>query len=166
MPSGAGHDAEDMVHIVPTGMIFVPSVGRISHSPKEYAAPKDVRRERRRRPAADRHRDRRRCARACQMIVIEPPCARWLARSGVTGVRLLRRPTGPASKNQARSPPLPRQLIPRCPCELALRGRIPPELQKNAVPPPIQSHRDAARRRANEALPVSRGCHPAFDDSR
>jgi len=27
---------------VPTGMIFVPSVGGISHSPKEYTAPKDV----------------------------------------------------------------------------------------------------------------------------
>ena len=42
MPSGAGHDAQDMAHIVPTGMIFVPSVGGISHSPKEYTAPKDV----------------------------------------------------------------------------------------------------------------------------
>jgi N-carbamoyl-L-amino-acid hydrolase len=42
MPSGAGHDAQDMAHIVSTGMIFVPSVGGISHSPKEYTAPKDV----------------------------------------------------------------------------------------------------------------------------
>jgi N-carbamoyl-L-amino-acid hydrolase len=42
MPSGAGHDAQDMAHVVPTGMIFVPSVGGISHSPKEYTAPKDV----------------------------------------------------------------------------------------------------------------------------
>ena len=42
MPSGAGHDAQDMSHIAPTGMIFVPSVGGISHSPKEYTAPADM----------------------------------------------------------------------------------------------------------------------------
>jgi len=39
MPSGAGHDAQDMTHIAPTGMIFVPSVLGISHSPKEYTSP-------------------------------------------------------------------------------------------------------------------------------
>ena len=42
MPSGAGHDAQDMTHIAPTGMIFVPSVGGISHSPKEYTSPADM----------------------------------------------------------------------------------------------------------------------------
>jgi beta-ureidopropionase / N-carbamoyl-L-amino-acid hydrolase len=42
MPSGAGHDAQDMAHLVPTGMIFVPSAGGVSHSPKEYTAPRDV----------------------------------------------------------------------------------------------------------------------------
>jgi len=42
MPSGAGHDAQDMTHIAPTGMIFVPSVGGVSHSPKEYTAPEDI----------------------------------------------------------------------------------------------------------------------------
>ncbi len=42
MPSGAGHDAQDMTHIAPTGMIFVPSVGGISHSPKEYTTPEDM----------------------------------------------------------------------------------------------------------------------------
>lgn len=42
MPSGAGHDAQDMTHIAPTGMIFVPSVGGISHSPKEYTSPGDM----------------------------------------------------------------------------------------------------------------------------
>lgn len=42
MPSGAGHDAQDMAHLVPTGMIFVPSAGGISHAPKEYTAPEDV----------------------------------------------------------------------------------------------------------------------------
>jgi N-carbamoyl-L-amino-acid hydrolase len=41
MPSGAGHDAQDMAGITPTGMIFVPSVGGISHSPKEYTSPDD-----------------------------------------------------------------------------------------------------------------------------
>ncbi len=40
MPSGAGHDAQDMATIVPTGMIFVPSVGGISHSPREFTTPR------------------------------------------------------------------------------------------------------------------------------
>ena len=42
MPSGAGHDAQDMAQIAPTGMIFVPSVGGISHAPAEYTAPGDM----------------------------------------------------------------------------------------------------------------------------
>ncbi len=42
MPSGAGHDAQDMTHIAPTGMIFVPSVNGVSHSPKEYTSPEDM----------------------------------------------------------------------------------------------------------------------------
>ena len=42
MPSGAGHDAQDMAPITPTGMIFVPSRGGISHSPKEYTSPEDM----------------------------------------------------------------------------------------------------------------------------
>lgn len=42
MPSGAGHDAQDMTHIAPTGMIFVPSVGGVSHAPKEYTSPEDM----------------------------------------------------------------------------------------------------------------------------
>jgi N-carbamoyl-L-amino-acid hydrolase len=42
MPSGAGHDAQDMTHIAPTGMIFVPSVGGVSHSPKELTSPQDM----------------------------------------------------------------------------------------------------------------------------
>ncbi|TDF38681.1 Zn-dependent hydrolase [Alteromonadaceae bacterium M269] len=42
MPSGAGHDAQDMVSIAPTGMIFVPSKGGISHSPKEYTSPDEM----------------------------------------------------------------------------------------------------------------------------
>lgn len=42
MPSGAGHDAQDLARITPTGMIFVPSRGGISHSPEEYTSPEDM----------------------------------------------------------------------------------------------------------------------------
>jgi N-carbamoyl-L-amino-acid hydrolase len=42
MPSGAGHDAQDMAKITPTGMIFVPSRGGISHSPKEFTSAEDL----------------------------------------------------------------------------------------------------------------------------
>lgn len=42
MPSGAGHDAQDIAHIAPIGMIFVPSEGGISHSPREYTTPADM----------------------------------------------------------------------------------------------------------------------------
>jgi N-carbamoyl-L-amino-acid hydrolase len=35
LPSGAGHDAQQIAALCPMGMIFVPSVGGISHSPKE-----------------------------------------------------------------------------------------------------------------------------------
>ncbi|MBJ89231.1 MAG: Zn-dependent hydrolase [Woeseia sp.] len=42
MPSGAGHDAQDLALIAPTGMIFVPSVGGISHSPEEFTSAKDM----------------------------------------------------------------------------------------------------------------------------
>ena len=36
LPSGAGHDAQNIAQIAPMGMIFVPSVNGISHSPKEF----------------------------------------------------------------------------------------------------------------------------------
>lgn len=42
MPSGAGHDAQELARIAPMAMIFVPSVGGISHSLKEYTKPEDV----------------------------------------------------------------------------------------------------------------------------
>ncbi len=42
MPSGAGHDAQEMAHLGPVGMIFVPSVDGISHSPREFSRPEDV----------------------------------------------------------------------------------------------------------------------------
>jgi N-carbamoyl-L-amino-acid hydrolase len=42
LPSGAGHDAQEIAGLCPVGMIFVPSVGGISHSPKEYSRPEDI----------------------------------------------------------------------------------------------------------------------------
>ena len=42
MPSGAGHDAQEIARIGPVGMIFVPSIGGISHSPKEFSRPRDI----------------------------------------------------------------------------------------------------------------------------
>jgi len=42
MPSGAGHDAQDMARLAPVGMIFIPSVGGISHSPREFSRPADI----------------------------------------------------------------------------------------------------------------------------
>ncbi len=35
LPSGAGHDAQMMARLGPMGMIFVPSIGGVSHSPRE-----------------------------------------------------------------------------------------------------------------------------------
>lgn len=37
MHSGAGHDAQNFADLCPTGMLFVPSVGGISHSPQEFS---------------------------------------------------------------------------------------------------------------------------------
>ena len=42
MPSGAGHDAQSIALLAPVGMIFVPSIGGISHAPEEHTAPGDV----------------------------------------------------------------------------------------------------------------------------
>ena len=42
MPSGAGHDAQEMAQICPIGMIFIPSKDGISHSPKEYSTANDI----------------------------------------------------------------------------------------------------------------------------
>ena len=41
LPSGAGHDAQQIAKIAPMGMIFVPSVAGISHSPKELTSWED-----------------------------------------------------------------------------------------------------------------------------
>ena len=42
MPSGAGHDAQEIARIAPMGMIFIPSVGGVSHSPKEFSRAQDI----------------------------------------------------------------------------------------------------------------------------
>lgn len=42
MQSGAGHDSQEMAAIAPVAMIFVPSVGGISHSPQELTKPGDL----------------------------------------------------------------------------------------------------------------------------
>ena len=42
LPSGAGHDAQEIGDIGPIGMIFIPSVGGISHAPTEYSRPGDI----------------------------------------------------------------------------------------------------------------------------
>jgi beta-ureidopropionase / N-carbamoyl-L-amino-acid hydrolase len=39
MTSGAGHDAQMIARICPAAMIFVPSIGGISHNPKEHTEP-------------------------------------------------------------------------------------------------------------------------------
>ena len=42
MKSGAGHDAQILSGSVPSGMIFVPSEGGISHNPTEYTTPENI----------------------------------------------------------------------------------------------------------------------------
>lgn len=39
LPSGAGHDAMVLGHVVPAAMLFVPSRGGLSHTPAEFSAP-------------------------------------------------------------------------------------------------------------------------------
>ncbi len=42
MQSGAGHDSQEIALIAPVAMIFIPSVGGISHSPKEFSTSTDM----------------------------------------------------------------------------------------------------------------------------
>jgi N-carbamoyl-L-amino-acid hydrolase len=42
MQSGAGHDSQHMASIAPSAMIFIPSIGGISHSPKEFSTATDM----------------------------------------------------------------------------------------------------------------------------
>lgn len=39
LPAGAGHDAQMLSRLCPSGMIFVPSVGGVSHNPAEHTQP-------------------------------------------------------------------------------------------------------------------------------
>ncbi len=39
LPSGAGHDAQMLARVCPTGMVFVPSRGGVSHNPAEFTEP-------------------------------------------------------------------------------------------------------------------------------
>jgi beta-ureidopropionase / N-carbamoyl-L-amino-acid hydrolase len=41
LPSGAGHDAQALAAITPSGMVFVPSAGGVSHDPTEHTAWED-----------------------------------------------------------------------------------------------------------------------------
>jgi allantoate deiminase len=42
LPSGAGHDAQVIGRMLPIGMIFVPSIDGISHSPRERTEPRHL----------------------------------------------------------------------------------------------------------------------------
>ena len=42
MQSGAGHDAQDIALIAPSGMLFVPSEGGLSHAPDEFTHPEEL----------------------------------------------------------------------------------------------------------------------------
>jgi N-carbamoyl-L-amino-acid hydrolase len=42
LPSGAGHDAQMMARLCPSGMIFVPSVGGLSHNVREETKPEHL----------------------------------------------------------------------------------------------------------------------------
>ena len=42
LPSGAGHDAQVLATVMPAGMLFVPSIGGISHHWTENTADEDI----------------------------------------------------------------------------------------------------------------------------
>jgi beta-ureidopropionase / N-carbamoyl-L-amino-acid hydrolase len=42
LPSGAGHDAQMLARLCPAGMVFVPSVGGVSHNPAERTSAEHV----------------------------------------------------------------------------------------------------------------------------
>jgi hypothetical protein len=42
MISGAGHDAQMMSRLCPTAMVFIPSIGGLSHNPAELSTPDDI----------------------------------------------------------------------------------------------------------------------------
>jgi N-carbamoyl-L-amino-acid hydrolase len=42
LPAGAGHDAQMLARVCPSGMIFTPSVKGVSHNPREHTSPEDL----------------------------------------------------------------------------------------------------------------------------
>ena len=44
MPSGAGHDAMVIGRYIPAGMLFIPSIGGLSHDTEENTSEEDIRR--------------------------------------------------------------------------------------------------------------------------
>ncbi len=42
LPSGAGHDAQMLARVCPSGMVFVPSHRGISHNPAEHTDPEHL----------------------------------------------------------------------------------------------------------------------------
>ncbi|HZM77505.1 MAG TPA: M20 family metallo-hydrolase [Candidatus Limnocylindrales bacterium] len=42
LPSGAGHDSQNLATVAPTGMIFIPSTGGRSHCPQEHTTWQDI----------------------------------------------------------------------------------------------------------------------------
>jgi len=44
MPSGAGHDAQNLAHVTDSGMLFIPSKGGRSHRPDEQSDPRAIER--------------------------------------------------------------------------------------------------------------------------
>ncbi|MFB0971781.1 MAG: M20 family metallo-hydrolase [Tissierellia bacterium] len=42
MSSGAGHDAKEVSHLIPSALIFIPSIGGISHSPYEETTDEQI----------------------------------------------------------------------------------------------------------------------------
>jgi N-carbamoyl-L-amino-acid hydrolase len=42
MPSGAGHDAQILAQVLPSAMLFVPSIGGISHHYTENTSDEDI----------------------------------------------------------------------------------------------------------------------------
>ncbi len=42
LPAGAGHDAQMLARVCPSGMIFTPSVKGLSHNPREHTDPEDL----------------------------------------------------------------------------------------------------------------------------
>jgi beta-ureidopropionase / N-carbamoyl-L-amino-acid hydrolase len=42
LPSGATHDAQSIGRLAPMAVIFIPSIGGVSHAPQEFSRPQDI----------------------------------------------------------------------------------------------------------------------------